>query len=177
MLNIMSELSLILSIFTPFIILNGILTYKKEHSHRSKILFYILLLLIYIIAKLTRLFHIEEVYAYNMITVLAIVLWAIYYNYFYKVGYAKYAILFYLFNVYYDLLVTVVFRNMFFIITGINASSEESLLVPYLDNMKVDIYSNLFIIFIYILVCLIISILTSICKYLIVINEIIYTYL
>lgn len=157
MLNIMSELSLILSIFTPFIILNGILTYKKEHSHRSKILFYILLLLIYIIAKLTRLFHIEEVYAYNMITVLAIVLWAIYYNYFYKVGYAKYAILFYLFNVYYDLLVTVVFRNMFFIITGINASSEESLLVPYLDNMKVDIYSNLFIIFIYILVCLIIK--------------------
>ena len=116
MLNIMSELLLILSIFTPFIILNGILTYRKENSHKSKMIFYIFLLLIYIIAKLTRLFHMEEVYAYNMITVLVIVLWAIYYNYFYKIGYAKYGILFYLFNVYYDLLVTIVSRNMFFII-------------------------------------------------------------
>ncbi len=125
MLNIMSELLLILSIFTPSIILKGILTYKKENRDRSKILFYILLLLIYIIVKLSRLFHMEEVYAYNMITLLVIVLWAIYYNYFY--------------------------------ITGINASSEESLLVPYLENIKIDIYSNLFIIFIYILVCLIIK--------------------
>lgn len=157
MLNIMSELLLILSIFTPSIILKGILTYKKENRDRSKILFYILLLLIYIIVKLSRLFHMEEVYAYNMVTLLVIVLWAIYYNYFYKVGYVKYAILFYLFNVYYDLLRTIVFRNMFFIITGINASSEESLLVPYLENIKIDIYSNLFIIFIYILVCLIIK--------------------
>ena len=99
----------------------------------------------------------EEVYAYNMITVLVIVLWAIYYNYFYKIGYAKYGILFYLFNVYYDLLVTIVSRNMFFIITGINVSSEESLLVPYLENIKVDIYSNLFIIFIYIFVYFIIK--------------------
>lgn len=153
----MSELLLILSIFTPFIILNSILTYRKENSHKSKMVFYIFLLLIYIIAKLARLFHVEEVYAYNMITVLVIVLWAIYYNYFYKVGYAKYGILFYLFNVYYDLLVTVVSRNMFFIITGINASSEKSLLVPYLENIKVDIYSNIFIIFIYILVYLIIK--------------------
>lgn len=157
MLNIMSELLLILSIFTPFIILNSILTYRKENSHKSKMVFYIFLLLIYIIAKLARLFHVEEVYAYNMITVLVIVLWAIYYNYFYKVGYAKYGILFYLFNVYYDLLATVVSRNMFFIITGINASSEKSLLVPYLENIKVDIYSNIFIIFIYILVYLIIK--------------------
>lgn len=153
----MSESLLILSIFTPFIIFNGILTYKKENRQRSKIVFYILLLLIYIIAKLTRLFHIEEANAYNMITVLVIVLWAIYYNYFYKVGYVKYVILFYLFNVYYDLLVTVVSRNIFFIITGINASSKESLLVPYLENIKIDVYSNLFIIFIYILVCLIIK--------------------
>lgn len=153
----MSELLLILSIFTPFIILNSILTYRKENSHKSKMVFYIFLLLIYIIAKLARLFHVEEVYAYNMITVLVIVLWAIYYNYFYKVGYAKYGILFYLFNVYYDLLATVVSRNMFFIITGINASSEKSLLVPYLENIKVDIYSNIFIIFIYILVYLIIK--------------------
>jgi len=157
MLNIMSELLLILSIFTSFIILNGILTYRKENSHKSKMVFYIFLLLIYIIAKLTRLFHMEEVYAYNMITVLVIVLWAIYYNYFYKIGYAKYGILFYLFNVYYDLLVTIVSRNMFFIITGINVSSEESLLVPYLENIKVDIYSNLFIIFIYIFVYFIIK--------------------
>lgn len=157
MLNIMSELLLILSIFTPFIILNSILTYRKENSHKSKMVFYIFLLLIYIIAKLARLFHVEEVYAYNMITVLVIVLWAIYYNYFYKVGYAKYGILLYLFNVYYDLLATVVSRNMFFIITGINASSEKSLLVPYLENIKVDIYSNIFIIFIYILVYLIIK--------------------
>lgn len=153
----MSELLLILSIFTPFIILNSILTYRKENSHKSKMVFYIFLLLIYIIAKLARLFHVEEVYAYNMITVLVIVLWAIYYNYFYKVGYAKYGILLYLFNVYYDLLATVVSRNMFFIITGINASSEKSLLVPYLENIKVDIYSNIFIIFIYILVYLIIK--------------------
>ena len=99
----------------------------------------------------------EEVYAYNMITVLVIVLWAIYYNYFYKIGYAKYGILFYLFNVYYDLLVTIVSRNMSFIITGISVSSEESLLVPYLENIKVDIYSNLFIIFIYIFVYFIIK--------------------
>ena len=99
----------------------------------------------------------EEVYAYNMITVLVIVLWAIYYNYFYKVGYAKYGILFYLFNVYYDLLATVVSRNMFFIITGINASSEKSLLVPYLENIKVDIYSNIFIILIYIFIYFIIK--------------------
>lgn len=157
MLNIMTELLLILSIFTPFIILNGILTYNKEGRNNKKIIFYILLLSIYIIAKLTKLLNIEEIYTYNIVTVIVFILWAIYYNYFYKIEYMKYAILLYLFNVYYSLLTIVVSRTLFFIITGSSVSSEESLLISYFDNIKIDIYTNLFIIFIYLFIYLIIK--------------------
>lgn len=141
MLNIVYELYLILSILTPLIILNGVLTYNKEKADRRKVVFFILLFFIYIIAKLTKLFSVEDVYAYNIITAIVFVLGAIYYKYFYKIGYVKYTTFFYLFYVYYLLFRDLVSRNMFLIITGAAVSSEKSLLVPYFDRTKIDIYS------------------------------------
>ncbi|MCC3866396.1 GHKL domain-containing protein [Terrisporobacter petrolearius] len=155
MLNIVYELYLILSILTPLIILNGVLTYNKEKADRRKVVFFILLFFIYIIAKLTKLFSVEDVYAYNIITAIVFVLGAIYYKYFYKIGYVKYTTFFYLFYVYYLLFRDLVSRNMFLIITGAAVSSEKSLLVPYFDCTKIDIYSYVFIIFIYIFAYLI----------------------
>lgn len=153
MLNFMSELLLVLSILTPLIILKGILTYKKEGRENNKIVFYILLLLIYIIAKL---FNIENIYSYfNNVNYLfdsiVFIIFGVYYNYFYKIGYVKYTIFFYLFNVYYHLLQNVLYRILFIGITGSSTSSEGSLLVPYVSQVKIEIYSYILIIFIYVI--------------------------
>ncbi|HEK4765580.1 TPA: sensor histidine kinase, partial [Clostridioides difficile] len=83
--------------------------------------------------------------------ILAFIAWGGYYNYFYKMGYIKYSIFFYLFSVYYKCLDAVIYRILFFAITGNVISSKESLLVPYLESIKIQIYSNLIIILIYLI--------------------------
>lgn len=149
MLNLRSQLLLILSIFTAFIILNGILTYNKEGKDNKKIVFYILLLLIYVIA---RLFNLEQIFSNKMLYIIVFIIWGIYYNYFYKIGYVRYTIFFFLFSVYYDLLVDVIYRNLFLVITGNVLSSKEALLVYNFYDFKVNIYTQLSIIFIYIFI-------------------------
>ncbi|MCC0645531.1 GHKL domain-containing protein [Clostridioides sp. ZZV13-5731] len=161
MLKLMSELLLILSIFIRFIILKGILTYNKEGKENKKIVFYILLLLIYIIAQLNNIDQINGNNINNLIYVIVFSVWGIYYIYFYKIGYIKYIILFYLFNVYYDLLNYVVYRILFLLITGYSISSKESLLVSYFDNVNIYIYTNLFIIFTYIFIYFIFKFFTN----------------
>lgn len=149
MLNFMYELLLVLSIFIRFIILKGILTYKKEGKENEKIVFYILLLLIYIIA---RLYNIDQISGNNsnyLVDVIVLSVWGIYYNYFYKIGYVKYIIFFYLFSVYYDLFREVLYRILFIGITGSSISSKESLLVSHINDVKIQIYSYIFIIIIY----------------------------
>ncbi|CEK30109.1 sensor histidine kinase virs [[Clostridium] sordellii] len=88
MLNFMSELVVVLSILTPLIILKGILTYKKEGRENNKIVFYILLLVIYILA---RLFNIKYSYSYfnninYLFDLIVLIVMAVYYNYFYRIG-------------------------------------------------------------------------------------------
>nr|UWI51155.1 GHKL domain-containing protein [Clostridioides difficile] len=128
------------------------LIYKEDNKEDKQIIFYTLLGLIYIIVKITRLFNIEENYIssiYYLIDVLVFIVWGIYYNYFYNIGYIKYIIFFFLFNIYYDCFKDVADRILFFVITGNVVSSKEWLLASYSDNIKVYIYSNLFIIFVY----------------------------
>ncbi|MGL5755868.1 MAG: histidine kinase, partial [Paraclostridium sp.] len=115
MLNFMPKLLLVLSIITPLIILKGILTYKKEGRENHKIVFYILLLAIYILA---RLFNIDNRYNYfnnvnYLFDFIVFLVMGVYYNYFYKIGYIKYTILFYLFNVYYGLFENIINRILF----------------------------------------------------------------
>lgn len=153
MLNFMSELVVVLSILTPLIILKGILTYKKEGRENNKIVFYILLLVIYILA---RLFNIKYSYSYfndinYLFDCIVFIVMGIYYNYFYKIGYVKYIILFYLFNVYYDLFKEVIYRILYIVITGYSVSSEGSLLISNVNDTKIRIYSYMLIIFIYII--------------------------
>ncbi|MCC0657414.1 GHKL domain-containing protein [Clostridioides sp. ES-S-0123-01] len=152
MLNFMSDLLLIVSICVRFIILKRILIYKEDNKKDKQIVFYTLLGLIYIIVKITRLFNIEENYINNMyylIDVVVFIVWAIYYNYFYNIGYIKFIIFFFLFNIYYDCFKDVVDRILFFVVTGNFVSSKEWLLASDSDNIKVYIYSNLLIIFVY----------------------------
>lgn len=152
MLSFMSELVLILSICVRFVIMKRMLIYKEDNKEDKQIIFYTLLGLIYIIVKITRLFNIEENYIssiYYLIDVLVFIVWGIYYNYFYNIGYIKYIIFFFLFNIYYDCFKDVADRILFFVITGNVVSSKEWLLASYSDNIKVYIYSNLFIIFVY----------------------------
>lgn len=151
MLKLMSELLLVLSILTRFIILKGIVTYKKEGKENEKIVFYILLLLIYIIARLYNIDQIRGNNSNNLIDAIVLIVWGVYYVYFYKIGYVKYIIFFYLFNIYYDLLKDVVYRILFLGIRGNSVSSNESLLISHVDNVKIYIYTNLFIIFIYLI--------------------------
>lgn len=154
MLNFMSELVLILSICVRFIIMKRVLIYKKDNKEDKQIVFYTLLGLIYIIVKITRVLNIEENYINNIyyfIDVVVFIAWGIYYNYFYNIGYIKYIIFFFLFNIYYDCFKDVVYRILFFVVTGNVVSSKGWLLASYSDNIKVYIYSNLFIIFVYII--------------------------
>ncbi|CEN93483.1 sensor histidine kinase [Paraclostridium sordellii] len=153
MLNFMTKLVVVLSILTPLIILKGILTYKKEGRENNKIVFYILLLVIYTLA---RLFNIKYSYSYfndinYLFDCIVFIVMGIYYNYFYKIGYVKYIILFYLFNVYYDLFKEVIYRILYIVITGYSVSSEGSLLISNVNDTKIRIYSYMLIIFIYII--------------------------
>lgn len=153
MLNFMTKLLVALSILIPLIILKGILTYKKEGRENNKIVFYILLLVIYILA---RLFNIKYSYSYfndinYLFDCIVFIVMGIYYNYFYKIGYVKYIILFYLFNVYFNLSRDILYRMLFIGITGCSFSSEAALSVPYGSRVEIDIYSYILIIFIYVI--------------------------
>ncbi|MCC0629029.1 MULTISPECIES: ATP-binding protein [unclassified Clostridioides] len=153
MLNFMTELLVVLSIFIQFSIMKGILIYKKDDEKNEKIVFYTLLFLIYIIVQISRLFN-RGNYFNNinyLFSIVEFIAWGGYYNYFYKMGYIKYSVFFYLFSVYYECLDTVVYRILFFVITGNVVSAKESLLVPRLESIKIQIYSNLIIILIYLI--------------------------
>jgi signal transduction histidine kinase len=148
----MYKFLLFLSILIRFIILKGILTYKKEGKENDKIVFCILLLLIYIIARLYNIDQISGNNSNNLIDAIVFTVWGLYYNYFYKIGYVKYIIFFYLFNVYYDLIKNYLLdRLLFFVITGSVVSSERSLLVSGFEYLKVYICVNLVILFIYLI--------------------------
>ncbi|PBE72378.1 ATP-binding protein [Clostridioides difficile] len=153
MLNFMTELLVVLSIFIQFSIMNGILIYKKDSKKNEKIVFYIVLFLIYIIVQISRLFNGGNYFSNinYLFYILAFIAWGGYYNYFYKIGYIKYSVFFYLFSVYYKCLDAVIYRILFFAITGNVISSKESLLVPRLESIKIQIYSNLIIILIYLI--------------------------
>ncbi|MFQ4440860.1 histidine kinase [Clostridioides difficile] len=153
MLNFMTELLVVLSIFIQFSIMNGILIYKKYSKKNEKIVFYIVLFLIYIIVQISRLFNGGNYFSNinYLFYILAFIAWGGYYNYFYKIGYIKYSVFFYLFSVYYKCLDAVIYRILFFAITGNVISSKESLLVPRLESIKIQIYSNLIIILIYLI--------------------------
>ncbi|MFA4019521.1 GHKL domain-containing protein [Clostridioides difficile] len=153
MLNFMTELLVVLSIFIQFSIMNGILIYKKDSKKNEKIVFYIVLFLIYIIVQISRLFNGGNYFSNinYLFYILAFIAWGGYYNYFYKIGYIKYSVFFYLFSVYYKCLDAVIYRILFFAITGNVISSKESLLVPHLESIKIQIYSNLIIILIYLI--------------------------
>ncbi|CZR72585.1 sensor histidine kinase virs [Clostridium difficile BI1] [Clostridioides difficile] len=99
MLNFMTELLVVLSIFIQFSIMNGILIYKKDSEKNEKIVFYIVLFLIYIIIQISRLFNGGNYFSNinYLFYILAFIAWGGYYNYFYKMGYIKYSIFFYLF--------------------------------------------------------------------------------
>ncbi|HFG2299350.1 ATP-binding protein [Clostridioides difficile] len=149
----MTELLVVLSIFIQFSIMNGILIYKKDSKKNEKIVFYIVLFLIYIIVQISRLFNGGNYFSNinYLFYILAFIAWGGYYNYFYKIGYIKYSVFFYLFSVYYKCLDAVIYRILFFAITGNVISSKESLLVPRLESIKIQIYSNLIIILIYLI--------------------------
>lgn len=150
MLNFTQELLLVLSIYIRFFILKGILTYKKEGKENEKIVFYILLLLIYIIARFYNIDQISGNNSNNLIDAILFIAFGIYYNYFYNIGYVKYILFFCLFNVYYDLIKNYLLeRILFFIITGSVISSEGALLVSNFERLKVDISINLVILFTY----------------------------
>ncbi|MBS6507941.1 MAG: GHKL domain-containing protein [Paraclostridium bifermentans] len=150
MLNFTQELLLILSISIRFFMLKGILTYKKEGKENEKIVFYILLLLIYITARFYNIDQISGNNSNNLIDAILFISFGIYYNYFYNIGYVKYILFFCLFNVYYDLIKNYLLeRILFFIITGSVISSEGALLVSNFERLKVDISINLVILFTY----------------------------
>ena len=153
MLNFMTKLLVALSILISLIILKGTLTYKKEGRENNKIVLYILLLVIYILA---RLFNIKYSYSYfndinYLFDCIVFIVMGIYYNYFYKIGYVKYIILFYLFNVYFNLSRDILYRMLFIGMTGCSFSSEAALSVSYGSRVEIDIYSYILIIFIYVI--------------------------
>lgn len=161
MLNSITDILLILSIFTPMIILKSILSYNKGTGRSKKFPFFILLVLNYAIVKIITLFSGNKAFDYNIIYILTFIMWGAYYNYFYKIGIFKYIVSFFLFDVYYSLIRDVVSRNLFFVVTGNVISSEKALLVSSYDNTKVEIYTYLIIIATYIVVYLTFRVLSN----------------
>lgn len=149
MLNHINKILLILSLFTPIMILKSILTYDKDTDKTKKISFFTVLLA-YLITKIIILFNVDKTHNYNMKKNLYDIIYYLrtYYNYFYKIGIVKYIVSFFLFDVYHPLIKDVISINLFFVVTSNVISSEEALLVFSYDNAKVDIYYYLIIIII-----------------------------
>ncbi|MCR8746259.1 ATP-binding protein [Romboutsia lituseburensis] len=154
MLNYKADALLILSIFTQMIILKSILTYNKDTCSGKKFSFFILLALNYSTVKMIILFNRDKTFDHNIIYILTFIMWGVYYNYFYKIGIIKYIVSFFLFDVYYSLIRDVISRNLFFVVTGNVISSEKALLVSSYDNAKVETYTYLVMIVIYLIVYL-----------------------
>ncbi|WP_195251213.1 ATP-binding protein [Romboutsia sp. 1001713B170207_170306_H8] len=161
MLNPINDMLLILSIFIPMIILESILTYNKDTDRSKKISFFILLLLNYIIVKIIILFSVGKFYEYNIIYILTFIIWGAYYNYFYTLGIIKYIVSFFLFDVYHSLIRDIISRSLFFIVTGNVISSKEALLISNYDYAKVEIYTYIIIISIYMIAYLTFRILNN----------------
>lgn len=151
MLNYKTDILLILSIFTQMIILKSILTYNKETCSSKSFSFFLLVALNYSIVKMIIFFSGDKIFDYNIIYILTFIMWGVYYNYFYKIGIIKYIVSFFLFDVYYSLIRDVISRNLFFVVTGNVISSEKALLVSSYDNAKVEIYTYLVMIIIYVI--------------------------
>ena len=65
MLNHINKILLILSLFTPIMILKSILTYDKDSDKTKKISFFTVLLA-YLITKIIILFNVDKTHNYNM---------------------------------------------------------------------------------------------------------------
>ena len=65
MLNHINKILLILSLFTPIMILKSILTYDKDTDKTKKISFFTVLL-DYLITKIIILFNVDKTHNYNM---------------------------------------------------------------------------------------------------------------
>ena len=65
MLNHINKILLILSLFTPIMILKSILTYDKDTYKTKKISFFTVLLA-YLITKIIILFNVDKTHNYNM---------------------------------------------------------------------------------------------------------------
>ncbi len=65
MLNHINKILLILSLFTPIMILKSILTYDKDTDKTKKISFFTVLLA-YLITKIIRVFNVDKTHNYNM---------------------------------------------------------------------------------------------------------------
>ncbi|CCL15635.1 hypothetical protein WIS05_14835 [Clostridioides difficile] len=65
MLNHINKILLILSLFTPIMILKSILTYDKDTDKTKKISFFTVLLA-YLITKIIILFNVDKTHDYNM---------------------------------------------------------------------------------------------------------------
>lgn len=145
MLKFISCIILGLSIIVRFVIFKELITYKKEKNKSQKIIFYILLSLIYVLSLISgfKKYTISINYLTDFVVFIAL---GIYFNYFYNIRYVKYIVLFYLFNIYYGLYEEVVYRILFIGVTGSSISSEQALLVSYGEGLKVQLYSYIFII-------------------------------
>ncbi|MBY2497696.1 hypothetical protein, partial [Clostridioides difficile] len=64
MLNHINKILLILSLFTPIMILKSILTYDKDTDKTKKISFFTVLLA-YLITKIIILFNVDKTHDYN----------------------------------------------------------------------------------------------------------------
>ena len=65
MLNHINKILLILSLFTPIMILKSIITYDKDTDKTKKISFFTVLLA-YLITKIIILFNVDKTHNYNM---------------------------------------------------------------------------------------------------------------
>ncbi|PBG96671.1 hypothetical protein BGV10_16530 [Clostridioides difficile] len=65
MLNHINKILLILSLFTPIMILKSILTYDKD-TDKTKKIFFFTVLLAYLITKIIILFNVDKTHDYNM---------------------------------------------------------------------------------------------------------------
>lgn len=65
MLNHINKILLILSLFTPIMIIKSILTYDKDTDKTKKISFFTVLLA-YLITKIIILFNVDKTHNYNM---------------------------------------------------------------------------------------------------------------
>ncbi|WP_101772214.1 ATP-binding protein [Peptostreptococcus faecalis] len=174
MINIIYEISLILSVILFFLMFNKIIKSKKKYNIsiiKFIIIQSIIMLAMYLLLHWFNIFNLGGMAIFyskhsNICIDIVLFIFIIFiYRYVYDIGYFSLAGIFVFINIYYNLIKNmVIYRFIFFLITGYSFSSKYYYSISKAENTKIELYSVLLAFLIFIMILVLIKIINKILK-------------